>query len=93
MQGFIMEMTKRRVCEVANIIDLTGQIFGRLTVIEFSHTTKTNGAHWKCLCECGNETIVYSSLLRTKNTRSCGCLSKEMISSWNKQRAGSSRCG
>ena len=63
-------------------IDLTGQRFSRLIVIEYSHT---NGkiAYWKCLCDCGNKTLVSTQQLKRKgykNTRSCGCLQKERIS-------------
>lgn len=32
---------------------------------------------WKCLCDCGNETIVYRNGLINGKTRSCGCLKKE----------------
>ncbi|MCK5601422.1 hypothetical protein KAR91_06130 [Candidatus Pacearchaeota archaeon] len=33
-------------------IDITGQTFGRLTAIEFSHSHNRK-RHWKCRCECG----------------------------------------
>lgn len=63
------------------MIDLTGQRFGRLQVIEFDHMEK-HGKHkrpfWKCLCDCGNTKIVGSNSLRTGSTRSCGCLRKEL---------------
>lgn len=35
---------------------------------------------WRCLCSCGNETVVYGSNLRSGHTKSCGCLSKEKAS-------------
>lgn len=57
-------------------IDLTGQRFGRLTVIERANTGKPRG-WWKCLCDCGNETIVQSDSLRRGSTKSCGCYGKE----------------
>lgn len=57
-------------------IDIAGQQFGRLTVIEFSHSK--NGAHWKCRCKCGNVTIVRASILRNGTTSSCGCGSREV---------------
>lgn len=48
--------------------DLTGQIFGHLTVKEYVGNRK-----YRCMCDCGKETIVVQSSLVTKNTRSCGC--------------------
>ncbi len=57
-------------------IDLTGQKFGRLTVVEYSHT-KDGVAYWRCLCDCGNASIVRGPSLREGNTQSCGCLQKE----------------
>ena len=56
--------------------DLTNQRFGLLTAKEY-----TKGGFWKCLCDCGNETIVDTRNLNSGHTRSCGCL----ISSINSQ--------
>ena len=53
-------------------IDLTGQKYNMLTVIE--RTEKRPGVWWRCQCDCGNETVVSSNSLRTGNTKSCGCL-------------------
>lgn len=57
-------------------IDLTGQRFGRLVVIEYSHVSNRN-KYWKCQCDCGNTSIVSGALLRNGHTKSCGCLVKE----------------
>lgn len=57
--------------------DLRGQKFNRLTVIEFSHMDKNNGAVWKCLCDCGNESFVATSQISLGHTKSCGCLRLE----------------
>ena len=38
--------------------DLTGQKFGELTVIGFSHNSKSGASCWNCSCSCGNEFIV-----------------------------------
>lgn len=64
------------------LIDLTGQRFGRLTVIkrvEDYITTKGNHyVQWLCKCDCGNEKIIIGNSLKSKNgTKSCGCISKE----------------
>ena len=58
------------------IIDLTGQRFGKLTVLskdENNHNTK-KGIVWKCRCDCGKIVSVSSGNLRSGITRSCGCL-------------------
>lgn len=58
-------------------IDLSGQRFGRLIVIRLIETDIV-GAVWKCRCDCGNEVDVRASCLRSGNTRSCGCLIREV---------------
>ena len=63
---------------MANFIDLTGQRFKKLLVIEFI-CRKNNHSLFKCKCDCGNETIVTSNNLRRNHTTSCGCLSVEKI--------------
>ncbi len=53
--------------------DLTGQRFGRLTVTGYAG--KENGMHrWRCVCDCGKETVAGQSLLQNGRTKSCGCL-------------------
>ena len=58
-----------------NFVDLTGQKFGKLTVIEYVSDSK-----WKCRCECGNEAIVHSCSLRRGHTKSCGCYQRQQTS-------------
>lgn len=71
-------------------IDLTGQRFGRLTVIErdfqypIEHNLKGGHSYWKCKCDCGNTTTVESYNLRKEKTQSCGCLQKERTSKSNR---------
>lgn len=60
-------------------LDITGQRFGRLKAMEFDHQMG-NRAHWRCLCDCGKETIIYLGNLRNGHTQSCGCLRKEILS-------------
>lgn len=57
---------------------MVGKIFGRLTVIKYSHSGK-GGRYWECLCSCGNTIYVTTKKLNSKNTRSCGCLHSEII--------------
>lgn len=62
----------------ATRIDLTGERFGRLTVAEFAGNDKRGEARWRCVCDCGNESIVLGSHLRKERVQSCGCLKNEM---------------
>lgn len=57
--------------------DLTGMVFGRLTVTEFAGVNNHKQARWLCTCDCGNETVVDGDNLRRGNTASCGCLQKD----------------
>lgn len=52
-------------------VDMTGQRYGRLTVTSFSHTNHV--AHWRCTCDCGNETVVSRGNLVKGQVQSCGC--------------------
>lgn len=58
--------------------DLTGQRFGRLTVLGFDKWLDHGNGHrdrmWRCKCDCGNEVIVNHRYLRFGDTESCGCL-------------------
>jgi hypothetical protein len=54
------------------IKDLTGQVFGELTVIEFKELDKRRSAKWVCKCSCGRETIVAGDSLKRGATKSCG---------------------
>lgn len=58
-------------------IDLTGQRFGRLVVIEEAGRNKRKLVLWKCLCDCSKEVVVTTCSLRSGNTRSCGCIVSE----------------
>ena len=62
---------------MGKIKDLTGQKFGRLKVINFSHKNK-NIKYWNCLCDCGKEKIIIESHLKSSHTKSCGCLKKDL---------------
>lgn len=55
--------------------NLIGQKFGRLTIQEWVGNGK-----WQCLCECGNIVLVQTNNLKNGNTKSCGCLQKDMTS-------------
>lgn len=67
--------------------DLTAMKFGRYTVIERSENAYgKNGkprSRWLCKCDCGNEQIVFGENLTRGNSKSCGCLQKEIASNVN----------
>lgn len=78
---------KLKVSKPTFKIDLTGKIFGYLTVIEFdSETTlmkktpENSRSYWKCICKCGNIISVAGTSLTTGHTKSCGCLVSEKAS-------------
>ena len=52
--------------------DLTGQKFGRLTVLK-KYSEKNRGVQWECVCDCGNITIITGSKLKNRQIRTCGC--------------------
>ena len=64
---------------MSKLIDLKGQRFGRLTVIEKSDSEKNGNAKWLCLCECGNRKVISGYNLRQGYTISCGCYHNEII--------------
>ena len=59
------------------LLDLKGQKFGRLTVIEISPDRYNGLVKWKCACECGSTKIALAKTLRNGGTKSCGCLHLE----------------
>lgn len=63
--------------------DLTGRVFGKLTVISRVENKKQpNGSEkvaYKCRCECGNECVVTYSHLTSGHTVSCGCNQSENV--------------
>ena len=60
------------------IKNFIGERFGELTVQEYMG--KQNGMHyWRCICDCGNTTVVGQTLLQSGKTKSCGCLQSKVI--------------
>ncbi len=57
--------------------DITCHKFGRLTALRRLHNT-TGRTKWLCVCECGNLKEVAIRELQNGDTKSCGCLRKEM---------------
>jgi hypothetical protein len=70
---------------LGRFIDLTGKTFGRLKVIsKTNERTKDGSVIWDCICECGNKHKTYSTLLLSGQSKSCGCLQKEIAATYCK---------
>ncbi len=53
--------------------DLAGKRFGRLVVVTWA------GGRWTCACDCGSEIALPTGALNRNNTRSCGCLRRDLL--------------
>lgn len=60
---------------MGRIKDLTGATFNYLTVLELAKVK--DRAYWKCICKCGNTTVVAGNDLIRGTTKSCGCRKRE----------------
>lgn len=56
------------------IINLIGNKYGKLLVIDYVNEENKKGSYWKCKCECGKEIITSSRCLVNGHTMSCGCM-------------------
>src|SRR5688572_21738078 len=60
---------------MSRAIDMVARRIGRLTVVARAEAVGNSGqVSWRCVCECGNETVVLGSNLRNRTTNSCGCM-------------------
>lgn len=66
---------------MGNLIDITGNRYGRLEVIGFSHTESHRG-YWICKCECERIVILRKDHFAYpySHQKSCGCLHSESSS-------------
>jgi hypothetical protein len=60
-------------------LKITGQTFGRLTAIRPTKERKDAKVIWLFQCACGNTFRVAAKFVISGNTRSCGCLRKELV--------------
>ena len=73
---------------MSKLIDLTGNKYGRLTVLHKDVERKTNsGSYWVCQCDCGKIKSIKSSSLRNGEIQSCGCLRNEKVAQYKKQQS------
>jgi len=67
------------VVRKVNLCDLAGQTFERLTVLrKVVARNESSRTRWHCICECGKKCIITTHELRSRHTRSCGCLRREL---------------
>ena len=67
---------------MAKLKDLTGQVFGRWTVVSRAEN-KGSHRYWDCLCACGKQKSVYQGSLDKGVSTSCGCQRDEETSRRN----------
>ena len=75
---------------MGKLIDLTGQKFGRLTVLkrgeDYLYKNGTKEVRWWCQCDCGSEPkLIFGSGLRYGKIISCGCYQTEVRIQNNKK--------
>lgn len=78
---------KRKPGKPRAIVDITGQRFGRLVVLERLPARRVESGTviwWRCLCDCGASWDVIGASLRTGKTKSCGCLRRELAPTHSK---------
>lgn len=63
---------------MAKCVDLTGQRFGRLVVLERVENSKTGSSRWLCKCDCGKTRIHSAGTLNYGTVQSCGCYGREI---------------
>ena len=60
-------------------LDLTGGVFGRLTVVSESKLTDKKSVRWDCVCSCGRTAVVCTRDLQSGHTKSCGCFKIDTV--------------
>ena len=64
-------------------LEIAGQKFGRLTACKETNKRADGKVVWECMCDCGNKVEVSGKLLKSGNTKSCGCIAAELLSARN----------
>jgi len=79
---------------MGKIINISGEKYGRLTVIEYDYTNSKNGRFkWVCKCECGNIKSIDGHSLRKGLTKSCGCIKIEQNKALNTKHGEANKSG
>lgn len=72
-----------------NFKDLSGKVYGRLTVLSRIGRDRRGNARWLTSCSCGKKHEVSSNELRCGSTKSCGCLKAQNTIERNWRHGGS----
>lgn len=76
---------------MSTAIDLTGQRFGKLVVLERDGQGGGGRARWRCKCDCGEVVSRVGRVLRSAESTSCGCVTGAKIihhdDAWARRRA------
>jgi hypothetical protein len=67
-------------------LDLAGQKYGRLTLIEVIGVNPSKQRVWRCLCDCGREHNASQAHITRGSSRSCGCYRKDRVTTHNQSR-------
>jgi hypothetical protein len=73
------------------IVDMVGQRFGRLVVLEFAGIGFHRQANWRAKCDCGNVAEYRGYALRSGKTQSCGCKQRDVLLKRNLKHGASVR--
>jgi hypothetical protein len=60
-------------------VELSGRRFGKLTVLKEVGRAKNRSVTWRCQCDCGKKIITTSGYLLRGETKSCGCLKRDVL--------------
>ena len=66
--------------KTASLKDISGQKFGKLTVLEYDHSEQKGHTYWKCQCECGTIKSIRKDGLINGTVISCGCYHNKITS-------------
>ena len=59
--------------------NIVGNRYGKLVVLSKANKSCKSGSMWNCKCDCGNEITVARCNLRSGNTKSCGCHTRNLM--------------
>ena len=76
---------------MAKLLDLIGQRFTRLVVLERAGQCIRGNTLWHCVCDCGTIATVRQYCLRAGTIKSCGCLRRETAQKTRPSGAGKAR--
>jgi hypothetical protein len=74
VDGQSLRESHSQSCGCRQFIDLTGRRFGRWRVLHYAKQRR-----WLCRCDCGARVVVRGAELRTGQSKSCGCLGRERL--------------